>query len=349
MPRPANVTFQQAAGVPMAGFVALQALRDQGKVQPGQKIPITGVCGTAKADLVRSLGTDHVIDYTREDFTQGERRYDFILDNVSKQSLSCLQRALTPEGTLVPNGGQFDDHWMASAGNLFKASVLSLFLRQNPRPFLSPPNHEDLVALKELMETGKVTPVVDDRPLHRTPVALCGQLLLLGELAERDRAQQDGGRAIGPEAVADHLVHDAVALDRRDPADAADDADRLHQRVSLEPPGDGGGGGEDAAAGPDVAGKAPQAPRTAAKAASGTQGRSTERRIRSRSRARGEHLSSSVMGGLLPVSESHRLRSYRPRQVGSEMRTPPSRRDRKGQRLLAANKPARAGAEERPP
>ena len=302
----------------------------------GTVLRLTPATVTSIADLqpypvpdLKVRGADHVIDYTREDFTQGEQRHDFILDNVSKQSLSCLQRALTPEGTLVPNGGQFDDRWMASVGNAFRASVSSLFVRQNPRPFLSPPNHEDLVALKELMETGKVAPGgVDDRPLQRTAVAPRGQILLPGELAERDRAQQDGGRAIEPEAAADHLVHDAVVLDRRDPADAA----------------------EDAAAGPGVAEGAPQAPRTAAaKAASGRQRRSTERRGRSRSRARGEHLSSSVMGGLLPVSQSHRLRLYRPRQVGCEMRTPPSRRDREGQRPLAANKPARASAEERPP
>ena len=131
----------------------------------GTVLRLTPATVTSIADLqpypvpdLKVRGADHVIDYTREDFTQGEQRHDFILDNVSKRSLSRLRRALTPEGALVPNGGRFDDRWMARVGNAFRASVSSLFVRQNPRPFLSPPNHEDLVALKELMETGKVAP-----------------------------------------------------------------------------------------------------------------------------------------------------------------------------------------------
>jgi NADPH:quinone reductase-like Zn-dependent oxidoreductase len=127
--KPANVTFEQAAAVPMSGLTALQALRDTGRLKPGQKVlkvgaggsigtfavqvaralgaRVTGVCSTSKVDLVRSLGAAHVIDYTREDFTQGDERYDLILDNVLRHPLSRLLRALNPKGTMVPNGGQF--------------------------------------------------------------------------------------------------------------------------------------------------------------------------------------------------------------------------------------------------
>jgi NADPH:quinone reductase-like Zn-dependent oxidoreductase len=126
-PKPVNITFEQAAAVPMAGLTALQALRDVGHVQPGQKVlingagggigtfavqiaknlgaEVTGVCSTTKVDLVRSIGADHVIDYIQEDFTQGDERYDVILDNVLNHSLSRLSRALSRNGTLVPNGG----------------------------------------------------------------------------------------------------------------------------------------------------------------------------------------------------------------------------------------------------
>ena len=126
--KPATVTFEQAAGVAMSGLTALQALRDQGHVQPGQKVlingagggigtlavqiaktfgtEVTGVCSTTKVDLVRSIGADHVIDYTAEDFTQGDQRYDFILDNVLDHSLGRPLSVMKPKGTLVPNGGQ---------------------------------------------------------------------------------------------------------------------------------------------------------------------------------------------------------------------------------------------------
>ena len=181
--KPANLTFEQAASVPMAGLVALQAVRDHGSVQPGQKVlingasggigtfavqiakalgaEVTGVCSTRNLELVRSIGADHVIDYTREDFTKGEQRYDFILDNVSKHSLSDLRRALTPTGTLVPNGGRFDKRWFASGGRVIAAQVLSRFSSHNLRTFLVSMKHEGLVALTELIESGKVMPVID--------------------------------------------------------------------------------------------------------------------------------------------------------------------------------------------
>jgi NADPH:quinone reductase-like Zn-dependent oxidoreductase len=134
---------------------------------------VTGVCNTTKADLVRSLGADHIIDYTREDFTQGDRRYDFILDNVLNHSLLRLRSALTRQGTLVPNGGQFYKRWTASTGvSLIKAPLLSLFVPQRIHAFLSLPNQADLLALTKLLESRKVTPVIDRTyPLSQTPEA----------------------------------------------------------------------------------------------------------------------------------------------------------------------------------
>ena len=182
-PKPANLTFEQAATVPMAGLVALQALRDQGKVRAGQKVlingasggigtfavqiakslgaEVTGVCSTRNVDLVRSIGADHVIDYTQADFTRNGQHYDFILDNVANHSLTDLRRALTPTGTLVPNGGGFDHRWVASGGRLLRAVVLFRFGGQTLGNFLVSPKHADLVALKELIEAGKVSPVMD--------------------------------------------------------------------------------------------------------------------------------------------------------------------------------------------
>src|ERR671921_352464 len=193
--KPTNLSFEQAAAVPTAGLVALQALRDHGGVRAGQKVlingasggigtfavqiakalgaEVTGVCSTRNVDLVRSLGADHVIDYTWEDFTQKDQRYDFILDNVANHSLSDLRGALAPMGTLVPNGGGFDNHWFAGGGRVIGAHVLKRFVSQKLRPFLVSPKFEDLLVLKELIEAGKVTPVVDRAyPLSETPEAI---------------------------------------------------------------------------------------------------------------------------------------------------------------------------------
>ena len=190
-PKPANLSFEQAAAVPMAGFVALQALRDHGGVRAGQRVlingasggigtfavqiakalgaEVTGVCSTRNVDMVRSIGADHVIDYTQEDFTRKDQRYDFILDNVANHSLSDLRRALTPTGTLVPNGGGFDNHWFASGGRVISAHALKRFVSHRLRPFLVSPKFEDLVVLKELIEAGKLTPVIDRTyPLSET-------------------------------------------------------------------------------------------------------------------------------------------------------------------------------------
>ena len=183
VPKPANITFEQAAATGMAALTALQALRDAGHIRAGQKVLIvgsgggigtfavqiakslgahvTGVCSTSKQELVRSLGADNVIDYTREDFTQGGERYDLILDNVLRHSLSELLRALDRGGTLVPNGGQFYKRWFASTGVLLvKAPLLSLFVPQQIRVCTERTEQDDLLILKELIESGKLTPVV---------------------------------------------------------------------------------------------------------------------------------------------------------------------------------------------
>ena len=193
--KPTNLSFEQAAAVPTAGLVALQALRDHGGVRAGQKVlingasggigtfavqiakalgaEVTGVCSTRNVDLVRSIGADHVIDYTWEDFTQKDQRYDFILDNVANHSLSDLRRALTPTGTLVPNGGGFDNHWFASGGRVISAHVLNRFVSHRLRPFLVSPKFEDLLVLKEMIEAGKMTPVIERTyPLSETSQAI---------------------------------------------------------------------------------------------------------------------------------------------------------------------------------
>jgi NADPH:quinone reductase-like Zn-dependent oxidoreductase len=179
-PKLANLTFEQAAAVPMAGLVALEALRD---VRAGQKVlvngasggigtfavqiakslraDVTGVCSTSNVDLVRSIGADQVIDYTNEDFTRTGQRYDFILDNVGNHSLSDLRRALTPKGTLVPNGGGFQNRWFAGGGRVISARMSSPFVSQTLRTFIVSPKQEKLVVLRELVEAGKVTPVIE--------------------------------------------------------------------------------------------------------------------------------------------------------------------------------------------
>jgi len=193
--KPTDLTFEQAATVPMAGSVALQALRDHGDVHVGQKVlvngasggigtfavqiakslgaEVTGVCSTSNVEMVRSIGADHVIDYTIDDFTQSGERYDFILDNISNRSLSDLRRALTPMGMLVPNGGQFQNRWFSSAGRLIKAMVSFRFVSQRLGRFVVAQKHDDLLALKELIEAGKVMPVIDRTyPLSETAAAM---------------------------------------------------------------------------------------------------------------------------------------------------------------------------------
>lgn len=186
--KPTNLTFEQAAAAPTAALTALQGLRDVGKVQPGQKVlingasggvgtfavqiaralgaEVTGVCSTRNVDMVRSLGADHVVDYTREDFTQSGKRYDLILDNVANRSFSDLRRALAPQGMIIPNSGH------GGMGYVIKAFLLSPFMCQLGSMYLASSNHKDLVILKEFIEAGKVTPVIDRTyPLSDTPEA----------------------------------------------------------------------------------------------------------------------------------------------------------------------------------
>lgn len=181
--KPSNISFEQAAGVPMSGLTALQALRDTAGLQHGQKVlivgagggigtfavqiakafgaEVTGVCGPSKQALVRSIGADHVIDYTQDDFTQGEKRYDLVVDNVLQHSLLDLLRALNRKGTLVPNGGQFYKRWFGSTGVLLiKAPLLSMVVQQRIRVCSEHPNQRDLLLLREFLESGKLTPVV---------------------------------------------------------------------------------------------------------------------------------------------------------------------------------------------
>jgi NADPH:quinone reductase-like Zn-dependent oxidoreductase len=181
--KPAAVTFEQAASVAMAGQVAVLALIRHGNVGPGQKVLIngasggigtfamqiakalgahvTGVASTRNQELVRSLGADEVIDYTTDDFTMSGVQYDFILDNVSNHSLSELRRALTPTGMLVPNGGNFGNRWFAGGGRVMRAIILPQFVGQTLRTFIQANELENLVILKELIEAGKVSPVID--------------------------------------------------------------------------------------------------------------------------------------------------------------------------------------------
>lgn len=179
---PANLSIVDAAAVPTSAMTALQAVRDIANVRPGQTVlvtgasggvgsfavqiatafgaEVTGVCSTRNADLVRSLGADHVIDYTTTDFTRAEKRYDVILDNVEAQPLSAVRRALTPTGILIPNSGR-GGRWLGPLGRIVRARVLSGFTRQRLKPFLSVEKREDLLTLADLLASGQVTPVID--------------------------------------------------------------------------------------------------------------------------------------------------------------------------------------------
>jgi len=186
--KPANLTFEQAAAIPTGAVTALKGLRDVGKLQSGQKVlingasggvgtfavqiakalgaEVTGVCSTRNVDMVRSLGANDVVDYTRKDFTQNGRRYDLILDNVASHSFSDLMRALTPQGLIVPNSGH------AGMGYVFKAFLLSPFLRQLASMYLAVPFGKDLMELKEWLEAGQVKPIIERTyPLHEVPEA----------------------------------------------------------------------------------------------------------------------------------------------------------------------------------
>ncbi len=193
--KPAKLSFEQAAALPTSATTALRGLRDAGRVEPGQKVVIlgasggvgtfavqiakalgaevTGVCSTPKTDLVQSIGADHAIDYTREDFADGRWRYDVILDVAGNRSLSHLRRALTPQGTLVIIGGEEGGRWFGGVDRQLRALMLSPFVRQKLKAPIYMTRKEDLQALKELVEAGKVTPVIHKTfPLSEVPEAM---------------------------------------------------------------------------------------------------------------------------------------------------------------------------------
>jgi NADPH:quinone reductase-like Zn-dependent oxidoreductase len=183
--KPANLTFEQAASLPIAAITALQALRDTGHVQAGQKVlingasggvgtfavqiakslgaDVTGVCSTRNLELVQSLGADHVIDYTKEDFTKSEERYDVILDNVGTQPLSGIRRVLKPKGicVMIGGGGPNDGPWIGPFGRVIHTLVLSPFISQKMGMMMAELNKKDLTVLGDLMQSGKVKPVID--------------------------------------------------------------------------------------------------------------------------------------------------------------------------------------------
>jgi NADPH:quinone reductase-like Zn-dependent oxidoreductase len=192
--KPANLTLEQSAAVGDSAFTALAAVRDQGRVQQGQRVLVNGasggvgtfavqiakslgahvtaVCSTRNVDMVRALGADHVIDYTKHDFAQPEQRYDVMLDLIGNRSLSDCRRVLAPRGTYVIVGVRDLGRWLG-LNRQIKALLLSPFVRQRMRVFVVKHTGEDLAVLKELVEGGQVTPVIDRRyELHEVPDAL---------------------------------------------------------------------------------------------------------------------------------------------------------------------------------
>ncbi|KOU27772.1 NADPH:quinone reductase [Streptomyces sp. WM6373] len=196
-PMPANLSFEQAAAVPLAGNTALMGLRDLGRVRPGQRVlvngasggvgtfavqiakafgaEVTGVCGTRNTELVRSLGADHVVDYSREDFTRTGRRYDLVFDLVGNRSLTECRRALTPGGTLVLSGGGVSEggSLVGPIALLVKGRALAPFVRHRLLVLTATPDRRNLAALRELIESGRLAPAVDrTHPLHEVPEAI---------------------------------------------------------------------------------------------------------------------------------------------------------------------------------
>ena len=195
VPKPANLTFEQAAAVPTAAITALQGLRDKGQLQPGQKVlingasggvgtfavqiakafgaEVTGVCSTRNVDLVRSLGADHVVDYTREDFTRSGQRYDLLLDIAGSRSWSECRRVLDDKAIVVLVGAPKGNRWIGPLGHVASVHLASLGASQKVVFFVAKFSREDLMVLQELLEAGKVTPVIDRRyDLSEVPAAL---------------------------------------------------------------------------------------------------------------------------------------------------------------------------------
>ncbi len=197
-PKPANLTFEQAAAVPISGMTALQGLRDVGQLKPGQKVLINGasggvgtfavqvakalgaevtaVCSTRHVDKVRSLGADRVIDYTREDFARGPERYDVMLDLVGNRSLADCRAVLAPEGIFVSSAGSPGGNWIGPIVWMLKVMLAGMFGRQKMAVLMSMPKQQDLLFLRSLIEAGKVTPVIERRYALRETAAAVGHV-----------------------------------------------------------------------------------------------------------------------------------------------------------------------------
>ena len=183
VPKPASLSFDQAAAMPMAAVTALHAIRDRGRVQPGQRVlvngaaggvgtfavqiaaalgaEVTGVCSARNIDLVRSIGAAHVIDYTSDDFADGPARYDVILDNVGNRTIRDLRRAVTPTGIVIVNGGGSPGRIIGAVGSVLRAAVVNLFVRQQITMVPTTWSRDDLLAVAELVEAGTLRPVID--------------------------------------------------------------------------------------------------------------------------------------------------------------------------------------------
>ncbi len=193
--KPANLTLEQVATVPVSGTAALLGIRDAGRVKQGDKVLINGssggvgtyavqiakalgaevtaVCSADNAEMVRSIGADHVIDYTLDDFTEGGPRYDLILDNVANHSFSAMRSALVPTGKLIPNSGRSEGRVFGAMGRMVRALVSSLFIRTQGRPYFAPVKKADLVDLAALIESGDLAPVIGETyALEQTPAAM---------------------------------------------------------------------------------------------------------------------------------------------------------------------------------
>lgn len=195
--KPPGLTFEQAASINIAGLTALQAVRDKGKVQPGQKVlingasggvgtfavqiaksfgaEVTGVCSGRNAEMVRSLGADHVIDYTKEDFAKGNERYDVMLDNVPNHPISECRRVLTPNGkyVMIGGGGPNDNKWVGPFGRVIHTVLLSPFIKQKMGMMMAELNNDDLAFLGDQIQSGKLKPIIDRQyKLSEVPAAM---------------------------------------------------------------------------------------------------------------------------------------------------------------------------------